>query len=202
KRTLYARGGLGEVFLADDEELGRTVALKEIKERRADQPDCRARFVFEAEVTGRLEHPGIVPVYGLGTYPDGRPFYAMRLIQGQTREQASADYHVAGQPAMALRSLLTRFVMACNAVAYAHSRGVIHRDVKPSNVMLGPFGETLVVDWGLAPRFAGVDEGLAAWERARAHAQRLVDEHPDVARRRDELADVLDSLGSLYRQLG
>src|SRR5262249_22002006 len=134
KRTLYARGGLGEVFLADDEELGRTVALKEIKERRADQPDCRARFVFEAEVTGRLEHPGIVLVDGLGTYPDGRPFYAMRLIQGQTLEQASDDYHVAGQPAMALRSLLTRFVMACNAVAYAHSRGVIHRDVKPSNV--------------------------------------------------------------------
>lgn len=80
----YARGGLGEVYVALDEELHREVALKEIQEQHADQPDSRARFLLEAEVTGCLEHPGIVPVYGLGAYPDGRPFYAMRFIKGDS----------------------------------------------------------------------------------------------------------------------
>src|SRR5262249_2546592 len=111
----------------------------------------RGRFVLEAEITGGLEHPGIVPVYGLNAYPDGRPFYAMRLIQGESLKEALNRFHAA--PAFrgtAFRQLLRRFVDVCNAVAYAHSRGVLHRDLKPANVMLGPFGETLLVDWGLA----------------------------------------------------
>jgi serine/threonine-protein kinase len=154
----HARGGLGKVFVALDEELSREVALKEIQNRFADHPVARARFLREAEVTGQLEHPGVVPVYGLGAYPDGRPFYAMRLIRGESMHQAIARFHQAdedprrdpGERTLALHDLLGRFVAICNAVAYAHARGVIHRDLKPANAMLGEYGETLVVDWGLA----------------------------------------------------
>jgi serine/threonine-protein kinase len=153
----HARGGLGEVFVARDGELHREVALKEIRQAHADDPHSRSRFLLEAEITGRLEHPGIVPVYGLGTYPDGRPFYAMRFIRGATLKEAINEFHQAdragrdpGERALALRGLLRRFVDVCNAVSYAHARGVLHRDLKPSNAILGDYGETLVVDWGLA----------------------------------------------------
>jgi serine/threonine protein kinase len=163
----HAKGGLGEVFVARDEELHREVALKEIQAPHAHDPRSRSRFLLEAEVTGGLEHPGVVPVYGLGAYPDGRPFYAMRLIKGDSLKEAIKRFHAAdgpgrdpGERTLALRGLLGRFVAVCNAVAYAHSRGVLHRDLKPGNVMLGPYGETLVVDWGLAKvvgRPAGTD---------------------------------------------
>jgi serine/threonine-protein kinase len=153
----HAEGGLGAVFVAHDEELHRQVALKEIKDRFAAHPESRSRFLLEAEVTGGLEHPGIVPVYGLGCYPDGRPFYAMRFIKGDSLRDAIQRFHAAdagkrdlGERSLAFRELLGRFVDACNAVAYAHSRGVLHRDLKPHNIMLGKYGETLVVDWGLA----------------------------------------------------
>ncbi len=153
----HARGGLGEVFVAHDEELHREVALKEIQPQHSDHPESRARFLLEAEITGGLEHPGIVPVYGLGVYPGGRPFYAMRFIKGESLKDAINRFHQAGatrrdagERSLALRQLLRRFIDVCNAIAYAHSRGVIHRDLKPQNVMLGPYGETLVVDWGLA----------------------------------------------------
>jgi serine/threonine-protein kinase len=146
------------VSVALDEELRREVALKEILEAHADHPLSRARFVLEAEITGQLEHPGIVPVYGLGTNAAGRPFYAMRFIRGQSLSDAITRFHQLdqgtergpGERSLALRELLGQFVAVCNAVAYAHRRGVIHRDLKPANVMLGDFGETLVVDWGLA----------------------------------------------------
>src|SRR5207248_3442285 len=108
----------------------------------------------------------VVPVYGLGTHPDGRPFYAMRFIHGDTLKQAIRQFHAAPHrdPAarrLAFRRLLRRFVDACNAVAYAHSRGVLHRDLKPANVMLGPYGETLVIDWGLAKVSGMADPGAA-----------------------------------------
>jgi serine/threonine protein kinase len=161
----HAKGGLGEVFVALDEELSREVALKEIQGRFADHPNARSRFLREAQVTGKLEHPGVVPVYGLGAYPDGRPYYAMRLIRGESLQQAIARFHHAdqsprdpGERSLALRDLLSRFVAVCETVAYAHSRGILHRDLKPANVMLGAYGETLVVDWGLAKGFAK-DEG-------------------------------------------
>jgi serine/threonine-protein kinase len=153
----HARGGLGEVFVAEDAELGRNVAVKEIQSRFAADAVSRERFVREAEITGGLEHPGIVPVYGLGTYADGRPFYAMRFIKGDNLKQATKLFH--GQPgsspshrfdSIEFRQLLQRLIDVCNAVAYAHSRGVLHRDLKPGNIMLGKYGETLVVDWGLA----------------------------------------------------
>src|SRR5215467_10893128 len=145
----HDKGGIGEVFVALDQELNRQVALKEIQEQHASDPRNLGRFVREAEITGGLEHPGIVPVYGLGQYADGRPFYAMRFIQGETLKDAIVKYH-AGDTGVTLRGLLTRFVAVCNTIAYAHSRGVIHRDLKPSNIMLGKYGETLVVDWGMA----------------------------------------------------
>jgi serine/threonine protein kinase len=176
----HARGGLGEVFVAEDMELHREVALKEIQLRHADDAYSRGRFVLEAEITGGLEHPGIVPVYGLGTYADGRPFYAMRFIRGDNLKHAIARFHArgrerqrpnqqaptadaplaAGFDSLQFRRLLGRFLDVCNAVAYAHSRGVLHRDLKPGNIMLGRFGETLVVDWGLA-KLVSNDRGQA-----------------------------------------
>ncbi|MBI3466552.1 MAG: signal peptidase I [Planctomycetes bacterium] len=154
----HAEGGLGQVFVAHDEELHREVALKELQDRHADHAESRSRFVLEAEITGALEHPGIVPVYGLGQYADGRPFYAMRFVRGDSLKQAIETFHrrdksfafQPGERSLELRKLLRRFIDVCNAVEYAHSRGVIHRDIKPANVMLGAHGETLVVDWGLA----------------------------------------------------
>lgn len=151
----HAWGGLGEVYVAYDRELNREVALKRLQERHAGSADSRIRFLLEAEITGGLEHPGIVPVYGMGMSDDGRPYYAMRFIRGQTLRAAIDEFH-ARTPVSSekwrtgLRHLLGRFIAVCNAVDYAHSRGVIHRDLKPSNVMLGKYGETLVVDWGLA----------------------------------------------------
>ncbi len=152
---LHARGGLGEVSVALDRELHREVAVKEIQAPFADNAESQSRFLLEAEITGRLEHPGIVPVYGLGRHPDGRPYYAMRLIHGESLEEGIRRFHESaaqaeGARALELRRLLGHFVAVCNAIAYAHSRGVIHRDLKPANVMLGAYGETLVVDWGLA----------------------------------------------------
>jgi WD40 repeat protein/serine/threonine protein kinase len=153
---LHASGGLGQVFLARDEEFGREVALKEIRPDRGDDPEVRERFALEAEINGNLEHPGIVPVYGKGTDGDGRLFYVMRFIRGVTLKDEIASFHreaatmSAKQRNLRLRGLLGRFVDVCQAIAYAHSRGVLHRDLKPANIMLGQYGETLIVDWGLA----------------------------------------------------
>lgn len=197
-QQLHAEGGLGAVYKATDSELNREVALKEIRPEFAGHAESRARFVLEAEVTGGLEHPGIVPVYGLGHHDDGRPFYAMRFIRGRSLKEAIDQFHQTssiGSPelrgtlggaldesvsggtesvkqkageakttngkgttgsigpdfsGLEFRKLLGRFIDVCQAVGYAHSRGVLHRDLKPGNIMLGKYGETLVVDWGLA----------------------------------------------------
>ncbi len=152
----HATGGLGVVSVAEDRELHRFVALKEIQPQLASNPESRIRFQIEAEVTGRLEHPGIVPVYSLGTTERGTPFYVMRFIKGDSlkdaieqlyRDRASLSAHQYG---LALRKLVRRLIDVCNAIEYAHSHGVLHRDLKPGNIMLGRYGETLVVDWGLA----------------------------------------------------
>ena len=141
--------------------------------------------MHEATVTGRLEHPGIVPIYGLGRYPDGRPYYVMRFIQGETLKEAINRFHgpdaqrqESGEREVAFRRLLQAIVAACNAIAYAHLRGVVHRDLKPENIMLGPFGETLVVDWGMAKSFADLEQaggGLGALVSRRE--RRLADPH-------------------------
>jgi serine/threonine-protein kinase len=157
----HAKGGLGKVSLAKDEGLQRNVAIKEIQAQFADDTDSRLRFLREAEVTGRLEHPGIVPVYAVGQFNNGRPYYAMRFIHGDSLREAISQFHDACRSTggevssrdfqgVTFRKLLGRFVDVCHAIAYAHSKGVVHRDLKPSNVMLGEYGETLVVDWGLA----------------------------------------------------
>ena len=168
----HARGGLGAVFVAMDTELHREVALKQIHDKHADDPVSRQRFLLEAEVTGGLEHPGIVPVYGLGTYADGRPFYAMRFVGGDSLKEAIARFHEddmlkrdPGRRSLELRKLLRRFMDVCNAIEYAHSRGVLHRDIKPGNVMVGRHGETLVVDWGLAKAQGRTDAAGLSGER-------------------------------------
>jgi eukaryotic-like serine/threonine-protein kinase len=137
----HARGGLGAVFVALDAEPNREVALKQIVDHHADDPTSRTRFVLEAEITGGLEHPGIVPVYGLGSDGGGRPYYAMRFIRGDSLKDAIAAFHSdldmkddPGRRSLALRELLRRFVDVCNAIEYAHTRGVIHRDIKPANI--------------------------------------------------------------------
>ncbi|MEQ8789110.1 MAG: serine/threonine-protein kinase [Pirellulaceae bacterium] len=161
----HAEGGLGEVSIAADRELKREVALKEIKSRFADDVASRRRFVLEGEITGALEHPGVVPVYGMGAHADGRPYYAMRFIRGESLREAINAFHKnaelaanPGQRLLALQKLLRRFIDACHTMQYAHSRGVLHRDLKPDNIMLGPYGETLVIDWGLARLFNRGDE--------------------------------------------
>ena len=176
---------MGEVFVARDEELHREVALKQIQDRHAHDSHSRARFLVEAEVTGGLEHPGVVPVYGLGQYADGRPFYAMRFIKGDSLKEAIDRYHNtadrdAGERALEFRRLLGRFVDVCNAIAYAHSRGVLHRDLKPGNVMLGPYGETLVVDWGLA-KVVGRREGVATSDEATLRPEATSGSAPTLA---------------------
>jgi len=152
---LHATGGIGRVWLAYDNGLGRNVALKELRPERAEHPTLGARFLQEARITGQLEHPGIVPVYELVRSTDGRlTFYTMRFVKGRTLSEAARAYHqkrrVGQADTLELPALLNAFVTVCNTVAYAHSRGVIHRDLKGQNVILGDFGEVVVLDWGLA----------------------------------------------------
>jgi serine/threonine-protein kinase len=169
----HARGGLGEIYLARDEECRREVALKTIQVGPAGDEANRARFLREAEITAGLQHPGIVPVYGMLIGPDGLPQYAMRFIQGETLHDAVLRFHAADQPRrdpseriLSLRNLLAHFIGVCNAVAYAHSKGVLHRDLKPQNVMIGKYGETLVVDWGLARTFTRTETEKATGEES------------------------------------
>ena len=164
----HAQGGLGAVFVALDGELNREVALKQMLDKHADDAESRGRFLLEAEITGGLEHPGIVPVYGLGAHGDGRPFYVMRFIKGDSLKEAINRFHAdtsqksdPGRRSLGLRKLLRPFIDVCNAIEYAHSRGVLHRDIKPSNIIVGRHGETLVVDWGLA-KATGKSDPLAA----------------------------------------
>jgi serine/threonine protein kinase len=151
---LHAKGGMGRVWLARDGALGRQIALKELRPDQSDNTIVCSRFLYEAKITAQLEHPGIVPVYELG---EGNvPYYTMRFVRGRTLGEAIRAYHkkrAAGEAdSVGLVDLLTDFAAVCNAVAYAHSRGIIHRDLKGQNVVLGDFGEVIVLDWGLAKR--------------------------------------------------
>ncbi len=137
-----ARGGMGTVYLAEDRELNRLVAIKVLNTPEV-TGDLRKRMVREAQIIARLEHPGIVPVHDVGTLPDGRVFYAMKFVRG-----SRLDEYATQNPSF--RDRLRKFQAACDAVAFAHAHGVIHRDLKPQNIMIGSFGEVLVLDWGVA----------------------------------------------------
>ncbi len=152
---IHAEGGLGRVWLARDRDFHRGVALKEIRPDRAANPELWRRFLKEAQITGQLEHPNIVPVYELGRRrEDDQPFYTMRFVRGQSLLGAIREFHRerAGKVPnrLALQSLLGAFLKVCDAIGYAHARGVVHRDLKPENVVLGGYGEVVVLDWGLA----------------------------------------------------
>jgi serine/threonine protein kinase len=142
-----ARGGMGVVYAAEDEKLERRVALKVLDVPGTDG-DLANRLMREARVLARLEHPGIVPVHDVGTLADGRVFYTMKFVEGQR-----LDKFIEGVESMQDR--LRLFLRICEAAAFAHTRGVLHRDLKPANIMVGPFGEVLVMDWGLAKILRG-----------------------------------------------
>ena len=153
--NMHAEGGIGEVWLARDHHLGREIALKRLRPENASSRVAQARFLREARVTGQLQHPGIAPVYELSRSSEAEePFYTMRFINGRTLTEAVRDYHrrrrLGETQPLALRELIGAFLTVCQVIAYAHSRGVIHRDVKGQNVVLGDFGEVMVLDWGLA----------------------------------------------------
>ena len=152
-------GGLGKVWLARDNDLSREVALKEIKPGSASSEAVR-RLIKEAQITGQLQHPGIVPVYEVSR--EGRPFYTMKLVRGETLSQAIREHHeqkqAGNEDPLSERLLLNVFLNICDAIAYAHSRGVIHRDLKPDNIVLGEYGEAIVLDWGLARQVGSDDE--------------------------------------------
>jgi eukaryotic-like serine/threonine-protein kinase len=142
-----ARGGMGIVYRAHDRLLNRTVAVKVMRGKYMDRPDMLRRFIGEARINGKLQHPGIVPVYEVGTLPDARPFIAMKLIEGRTLARMLRER---ADPAENLSHFLKVFEALCQTMAYAHQQGVIHRDLKPDNIMVGEFGEVQVMDWGLA----------------------------------------------------
>jgi serine/threonine protein kinase len=170
-----AHGGMGQVLAAYDPALRRDVVVKQLGRGRLNDERSLRRFLREAQITAQLEHPGVVPVYGLGRRAGtGEPYLAMRRVTGRDLQQAIADHHHArraGEPPPGPpKALLAAFVKACETIAYAHARGIVHRDLKPGNILLGEYGDVVVLDWGLAMRVAStgravdvleeVDEGL------------------------------------------
>jgi tetratricopeptide (TPR) repeat protein/tRNA A-37 threonylcarbamoyl transferase component Bud32 len=158
------RGGIGVVYRARDCVLGRDLAVKVLREENRDSPDAHRRFAAEARVGSQLQHPAIVPVYETGYFADGRPYLAMKLVEGQT---LAALLRRRAEPTQDRARLLGIFEQVCQAVAYAHARGVVHRDLKPANVMVGAFGEVQVMDWGFAKVLDG-GTGPSADEAVRA----------------------------------
>lgn len=160
-----AQGGIGRILRASDKRLERPVALKQLLDPN---PEFEARFLREALVTARLQHPAIVPVYDVGRFPDGEIFYAMKLVTGRSlgevvEEAGSFDERLA---------LLPHVIAVAEAIAYAHSEHIVHRDLKPANVLIGPFGETVVIDWGIAKDLReqeAVNEALALQELQDVH---------------------------------
>jgi tetratricopeptide (TPR) repeat protein len=163
------RGGMAEVWRARDLDLDRTLAIKVLQPRFRGDPELERRFREEARITGQLQHPGIPPVHQVGTLPDGRPFFAMKLIRGHTLAHL-LEARPRGANATPLADDLPRFLgifeAVCQTMAYAHSRGVIHRDLKPGNIMVGAFGEVQVMDWGLAKVLDQTSQGRESQEES------------------------------------
>ncbi|NQV27554.1 MAG: protein kinase [Rhodopirellula sp.] len=162
----FARGGLGNIWLAVDGRIRREVAFKELLPKALKSPTAVSRFLEEAQITGQLEHPGIVPIYELGFQQNGTPYYTMKLVRGETFDAAIKAYHElpanSAERNRVFIRLLRNFIDICNTLAFAHDHNVIHRDLKPQNVMLGQFGETLVLDWGLAKVIKSEDQNTTA----------------------------------------
>ncbi len=142
-----ARGGMGAILKGRDTDLGRDLAIKVLLDQHKDKPEVVQRFIEEAQIGGQLQHPGIAPIYELGQFADKRPFFAMKLVKGETLSKLLADRE---DSATDRGRFIGIFEQICQTMAYAHSRGVIHRDLKPANIMVGAFGEVQVMDWGLA----------------------------------------------------
>ncbi len=178
-KGLIGQGGIGRVYLGFDQTIGREVAIKELLDPSAGAATAnapgdpvRARFLREAKITGRLEHPGIVPVHELSAKPDGALFYVMRYVHGQTFEDALQEC-AASDPESAFScrmQLLGSLIQTCEAMAYAHARDIIHRDLKPANIVLGEFGETVILDWGLARAVAEEDAPVQGMRSSAASA--------------------------------
>ena len=151
-RGAIGAGGMGEVRRVYDRVLGRTVAMKLLRWRALHRADLQEMFVAESRVTASLQHPGIVPVHDRGVLPDGRIWYTMTEVRGETLSQLIARVHEPEKEAAGwtLRRLLGVFYQVCETMAYVHSRGVVHRDLKPDNIMVGAFNEVLIMDWGIA----------------------------------------------------
>ena len=149
---VHQRGGMGRILVGYDQYLKREVAIKELHQDVAGEDAIVRRFIGEAETTAQLEHPGIVPIHRLGHLPEGLPYYTMKMVRGETLQEAIKAYH--RKPSKPeLLNLVRRLVSVSKTLAFAHSKGVIHRDLKPANVMIGEHGETLVMDWGLAKQY-------------------------------------------------
>ena len=167
-----AKGGMGEVLEARDLHFGRAVAMKVIRADRDPSREMRLRFVQEARILSQLEHPNIVPVYDLDKDEQGRVFYTMKKVQGVTLKEVINRLKTGDAETVAkypLPQLLTVFQKVCDAVAFAHSKGIVHRDLKPENVMVGDFGEVLVLDWGLAKILS---DGSSRGDEAPSNAER------------------------------
>jgi serine/threonine protein kinase len=163
----FSRGSFGIVWQAQDTSLGRTVALKQLKEFLATKPEYRQRFLAEAKITAQLQHPGIVPIHEMGG-EDEFPFYTMNLVGGETLAEAIDKYHrgqaTAGERALQWQKLITAYLAIARTMAFAHSKGFIHRDLKPANIILGQFGETLILDWGLAKQLHSAEASVTSAE--------------------------------------
>jgi serine/threonine-protein kinase len=164
-----ARGGMGAVYRARDRALNRDLAVKVLLERHRDNSSLRRRFLEEAQVAGQLQHPNVVPVHEVGELPDGRPFFSMKLVKGRTLAELLAERP---DPGHELPRFLQLFLQVCQAVGYAHAKGVVHRDLKPLNVMVGAFGEVQVMDWGVAKAL-----GQSSSEGAEPAAVSVVETH-------------------------
>lgn len=157
RERVLGSGGMGQVILVRDPAIGRQIALKEMTAESLDDEAARARFECEARLQGQLEHPAIVPVYDIGTSPDGNPFFTMKRVRGQSLAELLRLMRD-GQPTrFTRRKLLSAFSQLCLAAHFAHERGVVHRDIKPANVMLGSYGEVYLLDWGVAKILDGND---------------------------------------------
>jgi len=192
-----ARGGMGRIVAAEDQRLGRKVALKELLEPAGDQ---LTRFQREALITARLQHPGIVPVYEAGRWPSGEPFFAMKLVSGRPLDRVIAEARTLADRL----ALLPRVAAATDAIAYAHSQRVVHRDLKPANILIGDYGETVVIDWGLAKDLEAGDSPESATRApqgkktvAERHLTPAGDQPAAAARKQEDTSSTLTVAGAV-----